>query len=69
MGWGKLQEMPTLFAERLISAKKGDVVGPIRSGVGFHILKVNDMRGGNQIDFSHRSTCPSYFAEAFCGDD
>ncbi|MHA7845295.1 peptidylprolyl isomerase SurA [Serratia sp. D1N4] len=48
MGWGKLQEMPTLFAERLISAKKGDVVGPIRSGVGFHILKVNDMRGGNQ---------------------
>lgn len=48
MGWGKLQELPTLFAERLISAKKGDVVGPIRSGVGFHILKVNDMRGGNQ---------------------
>ncbi|OMQ22361.1 peptidylprolyl isomerase SurA [Serratia oryzae] len=48
MGWGKLQELPTLFAERLINAKKGEVVGPIRSGVGFHILKVNDMRGGNQ---------------------
>lgn len=48
MGWGKLQEMPTLFAERLVNAKKGDVVGPIRSGVGFHILKVNDLRGGNQ---------------------
>lgn len=48
MGWGKLQELPTLFAERLISAKKGNIVGPIRSGVGFHILKVNDIRGGNQ---------------------
>lgn len=22
MGWGKLQEIPTLFAERLVSAKK-----------------------------------------------
>nr|CBX73162.1 chaperone surA [Yersinia enterocolitica W22703] len=45
MGWGKLQELPSLFAERLQSASKGDVVGPIRSGVGFHILKVNDIRG------------------------
>ncbi|MEH2921730.1 peptidylprolyl isomerase SurA [Samsonia erythrinae] len=48
MGWGKLQEIPTLFAERLTQAKKGQVVGPIRSGVGFHILKVNDIRGGNK---------------------
>lgn len=48
MGWGKLQEIPTLFAERLVSAKKGDVVGPIRSGVGFHILKVNDIRGASR---------------------
>ena len=22
MGWGKLQEIPTLFAERLVSAKR-----------------------------------------------
>ncbi|WON77646.1 peptidylprolyl isomerase SurA [Serratia sp. UGAL515B_01] len=48
MGWGKLQEIPTLFAEKLVDAKKGDVVGPIRSGVGFHILKVNDLRGNAQ---------------------
>ncbi|WP_406740970.1 peptidylprolyl isomerase [Klebsiella aerogenes] len=37
-----------MFAQALSTAKKGDVVGPIRSGVGFHILKVNDMRGGSQ---------------------
>ncbi|BCU92003.1 MULTISPECIES: peptidylprolyl isomerase SurA [Yersinia pseudotuberculosis complex] len=48
MGWGKLQELPSLFAERLQSARKGEIVGPIRSGVGFHILKVNDMRGADQ---------------------
>ena len=45
MGWGKIEELPTLFSQALSSAKKGDVVGPIRSGVGFHILKVNDLRG------------------------
>ena len=45
MGWGKIEELPTLFARALGTAKKGDIVGPIRSGVGFHILKVNDLRG------------------------
>ena len=48
MGWGRIQELPSLFAQALSSAKKGDIVGPIRSGVGFHILKVNDLRGQSQ---------------------
>ncbi|QHM73983.1 peptidylprolyl isomerase SurA [Mixta intestinalis] len=48
MGWGKIEELPTLFAQALSTAKKGDIVGPIRSGVGFHILKVNDLRGESQ---------------------
>ena len=34
MGWRKLNELPTIFEERLIRAAKGSVVGPIRSGVG-----------------------------------
>lgn len=44
MGWGKIEELPSLFTEPLRNSKKGDVVGPIRSGVGFHLLKVNDVR-------------------------
>ncbi|MGK2889756.1 MAG: peptidylprolyl isomerase SurA [Candidatus Malihini olakiniferum] len=48
MGWGKLQEIPSLFAEHLTQAQKGQVVGPIRSGVGFHILRINDIRGGDK---------------------
>ncbi|EAQ0775734.1 peptidylprolyl isomerase SurA [Salmonella enterica] len=48
MGWGRIQELPGIFAQALSTAKKGDIVGPIRSGVGFHILKVNGLRGQSQ---------------------
>ncbi|AHB71810.1 peptidylprolyl isomerase SurA [Cronobacter malonaticus] len=48
MGWGRIQELPSVFAQALSTAKKGDVIGPIRSGVGFHIIKVNDLRGQSQ---------------------
>ncbi|EEN9779095.1 peptidylprolyl isomerase SurA [Salmonella enterica subsp. enterica serovar Infantis] len=48
MGWGRIQELPGIFAQALSTAKKDDIVGPIRSGVGFHILKVNDLRGQSQ---------------------
>ncbi len=40
-----VNEMPTLFAEVLGGAKTGDIIGPIRSGAGFHIIKVLDARG------------------------
>lgn len=40
-----INEMPTLFAELLSGAKTGDVIGPVRSGTGFHIIKVLDARG------------------------
>ncbi len=48
MGWGKIEELPSLFSQALSTAHKGDIIGPIRSGVGFHILKVNDLRGESQ---------------------
>jgi peptidyl-prolyl cis-trans isomerase SurA len=40
-----INEMPTLFAEVINGAKKGDIIGPIKSGSGFHIIKVVDTRG------------------------
>lgn len=40
-----INEMPTLFAEVVVDAKKGDILGPIKSGSGFHIIKVIDTRG------------------------
>ncbi|MGV3345049.1 peptidylprolyl isomerase SurA [Enterobacteriaceae bacterium LUAb1] len=48
MGWGRIQELPSIFSQALTTAKKDEIIGPIRSGVGFHILKVNDIRGGAQ---------------------
>jgi len=47
MGWSKVEELPTVFAQQLQHAKKGDIIGPIRSSVGFHILKLNDIQSGN----------------------
>ncbi|QQX81208.1 peptidylprolyl isomerase SurA [Shewanella sp. KX20019] len=40
-----INEMPTLFAEVVSDAKVGDVIGPIKSGAGLHILKIMDARG------------------------
>lgn len=48
IGWGKLVDFPSLFSEQLKTANKGDIIGPICSGVGFHILKVNDIRNSNK---------------------
>lgn len=45
MGWMNINSMPTLFAEAVGNKKQGEVIGPIRSGAGFHILKIADTRG------------------------
>lgn len=48
-GWMSPQGMPTLMAEAVQSAKKGDIVGPLRSGAGLHIVKVFDTKGLQQV--------------------
>jgi peptidyl-prolyl cis-trans isomerase SurA len=48
-GWMSPQEMPTLMAEAVQGAKKGDIVGPLRSGAGLHIVKVFDAKGAQQV--------------------
>ncbi|MEG3765985.1 peptidylprolyl isomerase SurA [Alteromonas sp. 14N.309.X.WAT.G.H12] len=49
MGWLNINSMPTLFAEAVQGKEKGDLVGPIRSGAGFHILKIKDTRGIEKV--------------------
>lgn len=44
MGWSKTEELPAPFARALEKSSKGFITEPIRSRVGFHILKVNDLR-------------------------
>ncbi|MDV6315582.1 peptidylprolyl isomerase SurA [Idiomarina sp. HP20-50] len=50
MGWMTINSMPTLFAEAVDGKSVGDIVGPIRSGIGFHILKVKDKRGEQIVE-------------------
>ncbi len=47
LGFMNINEMPTLFSESIRAKKKGDLVGPMRSGAGFHILTIFDIRGEN----------------------
>jgi len=44
LGWRKLAELPTVFANKVQSMKGGDVVGPIRAPNGVHVIKLLDAR-------------------------
>lgn len=44
LGWRSSGEMPTMFVNYVPSMKVGDIVGPIRSANGFHIIKLQDKR-------------------------
>ena len=50
MGWKNINEMPTLFSELIAGKDKDTVVGPIRTGLGFSILKVLDIRGRKIVE-------------------
>ncbi|MGF1909045.1 peptidylprolyl isomerase SurA [Vibrio kasasachensis] len=44
-GWMRKEEMPTIFADQIKLQNKGSIIGPFISGVGFHILKIEDVKG------------------------
>jgi peptidyl-prolyl cis-trans isomerase SurA len=50
LGWKNINEMPTLFSELIAGKDKGTVVGPIRTGLGFSIVKVLDIRGRQIVE-------------------
>lgn len=46
MGWRAGERLPTMFYDALKSMKPGDASTLLRSANGFHILKLNERRGG-----------------------
>ena len=46
--WRKGDQLPTLFADVVGDMNTGDVSEPIRAVSGYHIIKIDDMRGVNQ---------------------
>jgi len=47
MGWRKDAQLPSIFADIAPKMSVGDVSEPIRTASGFHIIKLEDKRGGN----------------------
>ena len=50
LGWRTSAELPSLFAEVVTGLSVGEVAQPVRSGAGFHILKLTEKRG-NTVKF------------------
>ena len=48
MGWRDGARLPTLFADALVGMKPSELSGLLRSPNGFHILRLNERRGGGQ---------------------
>jgi peptidyl-prolyl cis-trans isomerase SurA len=59
LGWRKGPELPTFLSEVIATLKAGDVTKPIRTPSGFHIVKLNEIRGNssssiiNQVHVRH----------------
>lgn len=49
MGLRSLERYPSLFVDAVKPLKVGDVTGPLRSGAGFHILKVLDRKQASAV--------------------
>jgi peptidyl-prolyl cis-trans isomerase SurA len=48
LGWRSATSLPTLFVEAIRGMSTGAISDPLRSPNGFHILKVEDQRGGSE---------------------
>ncbi|CAN5128247.1 peptidylprolyl isomerase [soil metagenome] len=45
LGWRKGVELPTIVAGHIDGLEPGDITQPIRSASGFHLFRLNEMRG------------------------
>lgn len=58
LGWRKGSELPTFLAEVIAGMKAGDVTKPLRTPSGYHLIKLNEMKGTapvivNQVHARH----------------
>ena len=48
LGERHLAELPDVFAQQVVNMKIGQVIGPLRTGNGFQLLKLIAVNGGNE---------------------
>lgn len=49
LGWRKGAQLPAVFFDAVSDLQPGEFTDPIRSPSGFHLLKLNDVRGAEKI--------------------
>jgi peptidyl-prolyl cis-trans isomerase SurA len=65
LGWRKGSQLPTLFADVVPKMKPGEYSEPIQSASGFHIVKLNEVRGAaervvqDQVHLRHILIAPN----------
>lgn len=50
LGWFEKSRMVAEFADAAFAAKKGDLVGPVQTKFGFHVIEVEDTRESKPLD-------------------
>jgi peptidyl-prolyl cis-trans isomerase SurA len=48
LGWRKMAQLPGVFIDAVEDLQLGEVSKPIRSGAGYHLLKLYERRGGGE---------------------
>jgi len=48
LGWRKGGELPTFLADLIARLKPGEVSEPLRTPTGYHIIRLNEVRGGTE---------------------
>jgi len=56
LGWRSLDEIPNAFSAQIKAMKAGDVLGPIRGPSGFQLLKLVEVRDGDNAAATHTVT-------------
>jgi len=46
LGWRKGSELPTFLTDVIVKMKPGEVSEPLRTPTGYHIIRLNEVRGG-----------------------
>jgi len=49
IGWRDLNSVPAFFADAIRGLEPGAITEPVRSPMGFHIIRVNDFRESRQV--------------------
>jgi len=47
LGWRRLNQLPQFIGDLVSAMKPGDVSEPVRTPTGFHIIRLDDTRGGD----------------------